>query len=392
MTEPDRSSQVPGSSSIARPEPVRVLWLIKGLGPGGAERLLVNQARVHDPRAVTLRAAFLVPWKAQLIPELESAGVTATSLDGPREWDPRWAWRLRRLVLDEGIEVVHVHSPYVAALTRVMLRTITRARRPALVCTEHNRWPRHSRLTRTANRLTLGLDDATLAVSEDVRSTMPVRRRGRVEVLVHGVDLELVRSHRGDRAAMRAELGLADDEVAVCTVANFRPEKAYEVMIDAAAIAVGESSRVRFFSVGQGPLEEHMRRHARDRGLDDRFTFLGYREDALSVLAACDVFTLSSRHEGLPVSLMEALALGLPVVATSVGGIPQAVTDGVEALLVPVDRPAELASAYIELARDDRRRSTMAAAAERTGDTFGIEPAERRLEALYWDLASSRRS
>ena len=371
--------------------PVRVLWLIKGLGPGGAEQLLVNQARVLDPAALAVEAAYLVPWKNHLVPALAAAGVPATCLDGPREWDLRWARRLRRQLRRRPVEVIHVHSPYVAGVTRLVVRTLPRRVRPAIVYTEHNRWPRHSRATRILNRLTMPLDDLDVAVSADVRATIPPRLARRVEVIEHGVDLEAVRTRLAHRLAVRAELEVGDDDVVVGIVANFRREKAYEVFLAAAAEAAATDDRLRFVSVGQGPLEEEMRALAVRLGLGERVRLLGYCEDAVRVMSAFDVFTLSSRHEGLPVSLMEALALGLPVVATAVGGIPEAVTDGVEGLLVPPDDPAALAAGWLALAADPKRRGAMAAAARARGDELGIGPAARRLGELYREAAAARR-
>lgn len=372
--------------------PVRILWLIKGLGPGGAEMLLINQARARNQQMVDIHAAYLVPWKNHLVTDLQELGVAVHALEGPNEWDPRWLIRLRRVIVQNNIEVVHVHSPYVAALTRLMVRTIPRGRRPGLVTTEHNRWPRHGKATRVANRLTLGLDDFTIAVSDDVRSTMPERHRNRIEVILHGVDLAQIRSFADQRAAIREELNFGDDEIVICIVANFRREKAYEVLIESAVSALAKSDKLRFVAVGQGPLEAEMRQLVRDKGISERFSILGYREDPAAVIAASDIFTLSSRHEGLPVSIMEALALAKPVVATDVGGIPQAITNGESGVLVPADSPQLLAAAYLNLATDPKLRATMARAAGQAGDRFGITPAQRRLEEIYLYLADKRRA
>ena len=288
---------------------------------------------------------------------------------------------------------MHVHSPYAAVVARAVLRTLPPGRRPALVSTEHNRWPRHDRWTRTANRLTHALDDADLAVSADVRATMPPRHQARTEVLAHGVDLDAVRATAGQRPAVRRELGADDGDVVVVTVANLRREKALDVLLAAAAevLAGPLGSRTRFALVGQGPLADELARRHAELGLGDRFRLLGYRPDAPAVLAAGDVFCLSSRHEGRPVALMEALALGLPVVATAVGGVPDAVAGDDElAVLVPPDRPDLLAEALTAVIGDDGRRAAMARAAARAGDDVGIEPAQRHLEALYRRLADQR--
>jgi glycosyltransferase involved in cell wall biosynthesis len=384
-------TQSPDRETSDEDEPVRVLWLIKGLGPGGAEQLLVNQAKVRDTDRFDYQAAYLVPWKHHLTAELADAGVGTTCLDGPKEWDLRWAWRLRRHLATEPVDVVHNHSPYVAAVTRLLVRTLPKDRRPALVYTEHNRWPRHARATRLLNRLTFGLDDAQLSVSDDVRDTIPPNLARAVETLVHGVVLDDVRAASAARPEVRAELGITDDEVVVGIVANFRKEKAYGDWLAAAGRALETSDvPLRFVSVGQGPLEDEMRAHHAELGLGDRVLLLGYRDDAVRVMSAFDVFSLASLHEGLPVSLMDALALGLPVVATAVGGIPQAVTDGVEAVLVPPQQPGPLADAMVAVAADPERRAAMSEAALARSEAFDIAAATRHLEAVYARTAAAR--
>src|SRR5438445_63662 len=210
-----------------RRQRIRVLWLTKGLGPGGAERLLVSSAAIVDRDRFELRAAYLLPWKDHLVGRLAELGVPAACLDGRRELDPRWVGRLRDLVRAEDIDVVHVPSPLAAALARPARRLLPR------------------------------------------------------------------------------------------------------------------------------------------RGLGERFRFLGYREDPIRVLVAADIFCLSSRLEGLPIALLEAMAAGLPVVATRVGGVPTVVTDGMEGRLVPAGDPSALAAAVAELLDPTLRAGAAAAAAER---------------------------
>ena len=362
----------------------RVLWLIKGLGPGGAEQLLVNQARGHDAARFDIRCAYLVPWKHHQVAPLEATGVPVVLLDGARDWDLRWAWRLRRLLVDDPVDVVHNHSPLVAAVCRLLVRTLPGSVRPALVYTEHNNWARHNRWTRLANQLTYRLDDYTLAVSADVVASIPERLRGRVHVLVHGIVLEEVAAARRQREAVRAELGIAEDAVVGGNGANFRREKDYPTLLEAARRALTASEvPLRFVSVGQGPLEAEMRALHASMGLGDRFVLLGYRDDAVRVMSAFDVFTLTSRHEGLPVALMDACALGLPTVATAVGGIPQVITDGVEGILVEPGDLDALADGYVAVASDPERRAEMGEAASKAAGQVDIAVAQEQLERIY---------
>jgi len=371
-------------------EPIRVLWLTKGLGPGGAERLMVSFAALADRERFDLRAAYLLPWKEHLVSGLAQLGVPAICLDGRREVDPRWVYRLVRLVRAARIDLVHGHSPMVAALARPSLRALPHRDRPALMGTEHNLWSSHHPATRWANRLTLPLEDITIAVSDEVRASMPPRLAERTEVVIHGVDVDAIASRRGERSAARAELGVGHDELLVVTVANLRAQKDYPTMLEAARRLADAGEPVRFMSVGQGPLAVELATERDRLGLGGRFRFLGYREDPVRVLAAADVFCLSSRFEGLPISLLEAMAAGLPVVGTGVGGIASVVTDGREGRLVPPGNPAALAAALAEMREPDVRARYAAAAGERAL-AFGIDRAVQRQQALYEQLAGRRR-
>jgi glycosyltransferase involved in cell wall biosynthesis len=291
--------------------------------------------------------------------------------------------RLRRLS-GRGFDIVHTHSPAVAAALRPVVRSTRR--RPALVHTEHNLWSSFGRITRAANRATLPLDDLHLAVSDEVRESMSPRAQSRTRVVVHGVPVDDLNGRRGERAARRSALGLIDDDIVVTTVANMRWTKDYPSLLRAAVAVTALHPKVRFLAAGQGPLENDVRAEVERLGLGDRFRVLGYVDDAAAVLSASDVFVLASQVEGLPIALLEAMAMGLPVVATRVGGTPQVVTDGVEGLLVPPGRPDELATAIASLVDDAPRRQSMSAAAAERAHDFGIERAARQLEALYAEI------
>ncbi|MGH8984142.1 MAG: glycosyltransferase [Acidimicrobiia bacterium] len=368
------------------PDRIRVLWLIKGLGPGGAERLLTACAAARDRDSFDCRAAYLLPWKDRLVPELERLDVAVECLAVHDERDVRWAHSLRSMLLENPVDVVHAHSPYAAGIGRLVVRSLPRARRPRLVSTEHNAWSTFGVATRALNAVTSPLDDAVIAVSADVRDSIRGPARRRAEVVVHGVRLEQVRARGARRAQAREELGVGTDEVLVATVANYVPKKDYPNLLEAARLLAERDPSVRFCAVGQGPREQEIHELRHRLGLDELVTLTGYREDAVGVLAGADIFVLSSRFEGLPVALMEALALGLPVVATAVGGVPEAVDHGVEGLLVPPGRPDRLADAIAELAGDPVRRKEMSDAARARSADFDIERAVARIEAIYAEV------
>jgi glycosyltransferase involved in cell wall biosynthesis/GNAT superfamily N-acetyltransferase len=347
---------------------------------------MVAAATVHDRARFRFDVEYLLPWKDALVPRLEALGVRTHCLDVKDERDLRWAARLRARLLRDPVDILHAHSPYPAGIARLVVRSLPKAARPKLVYTVHNTFPSFSAPTRILNGLTYPLDDADLAVSTEVHETIWPRLRGRTEVVVHGVLLDEVRAQLAHRAEVRSELGIGAGEKVAGTIANFRRQKDYPNLLAAARLLLDRGWEGRIVAVGQGPLEAEMRALHEQLGLDDRVLLLGRRDDAVRVLGACDLFTMASDNEGLPVALMEALALGLPVACTAVGGIPEAVTDGVEGLLVPPQDPAALADAIAGITADDDRRSEMAAAARVAGERFDIRHAVARLEELYRDL------
>ncbi len=358
-----------------------VLWLVKGLGPGGAEHLMVAAAGRHDREAFAIRCAYLLPWKEQLVPALAGRGVASTCLDVRDERDLRWARRLRRLLVEHPTDILHAQSPYPAGIARLVVRTLPRSIRPRLVYTLHNTWGSFARPTRTLNGATMRWDAADLAVSEIVRSTVPERLAARTEVLIHGVDVADIRRQR-DRQGIRAEFGISDDDFVIGTVANLRAQKDYPNLLAAAASLRDRGMRFKMLTVGQGPLEAEVRAVHDRLGLGATVELLGERSDAVRVMSGCDAFVLASNNEGLPVAVMEALALGLPIVATDVGGLSEMVDD-TNGVLVPPRDPAALADALEALAADPDRRARLASGSLATAERFDIERTVTRLEAVY---------
>jgi len=369
---------------------IRVLWLIKGLDPGGAELLLTLVARLRDRARFRYEVAYTLSWRRALVDELESLGVDVHSLDGGREWNLGWTARLRQLLLTRRYDVVHVHSPYVAGFARLVVRSLPRAARPLIVSTEHTPWWGYVLPTRLLNALTYRLDDAHLVVSRAVYDSIPRWMRGGVRIVTLGVHPDRLSREGRRRQQVRRELGVGAGDVLVGTVANLRTEKRYPVLLRAARSVIDSGLPARFVAVGEGPSRARVEAEHRALGLADRFLLLGYLPHPARILAACDVFVLSSAFEGLSMAMLEAMTLGLPVVATDVGGIPECVTDGVEGLLVPPDRPDLLAGALGALIGDPERRATMGRAARRRAEGFDIAQATGDIEALYARLARER--
>jgi glycosyltransferase involved in cell wall biosynthesis len=360
-----------------------VLIVIKGLGRGGAEQLLLSGVPYLDTERFRYQFAYLLPWKDSLVPELAGAGFGVHCLDGAR--GPGWAGRLRALVRREGIGLVHAHSPVAAAGVRAVA-----GRRTRVVYTEHNLWDRYHPATWAANLATFWRNDHVFAVSETVRRSIrypgPLRLLPMppVETLHHGLDPAALPG-RG-RDGVRAELGIPEDAPVVGSVANFKAAKDHATLLRAAARVREAVPSVRFVLVGQGPLEAETRRLAGQLGLEETVVFAGFRTDATRLMAGFDAFALSSTYEGLPIALIEAMAVGCPAVVTRVGGTPEVVDDGVHGYLVPPRDPDALAAGLTRLLADRALRDGLGAAAAVRAQDFDIRKAVRRMEQVYGQL------
>jgi len=362
--------------------------LTKSLGPGGAERLIVNSVLHGTQESFGYQVAYVLSSESHLAPELARHGIPVHDLGARNDYDLRWLPRLRTLLRRERFDLVHSHLPYSAALGRLVVRSLPRAGRPRLVYTEHCDWARTALPVRALNRLTIRDDSAIIAVSEAARAALPTAVRRRAAVVVHGIDPPAATT-AAERAATKARLGAGDGQVLALTVANLRPQKGYEILLEAARSIIARGLPVTFVAAGSGPLEGELRAIHERTGLGEAFRLLGHRDDVAQLLGAADLFVLASHYEGLPLALMEAMAAAKPVVTTSVGGIPDVVVDGHNGLLVPPARPDLLADAITALAKDPARRLALGTAARETSARFDARAASSRVEACYRSILGS---
>jgi glycosyltransferase involved in cell wall biosynthesis len=372
----------------------RVLLVIKSLGRGGAERLLVSLATVGDRSAFAYEIAHVLDAEDSFVDDAEAAGTNVHRLGATSNFDLRWLATFRDLLIEGDFDIVHFHLPYTAALGRLVVASIPRRRRPVTLYTEHSLWNRTSVLVKLLNRASVGRDGALIAVSQAAYEALPASLQPRARVVVHGVDTsathEVLERRDEIRQSVRAELEVPPDDLLVVTVANLRSEKGYDVLLDTAHLVGVRGLPVRFAAAGDGSLKEELDACHRALGLGERFRFLGRRHDALDLLAAADIVVLPSHWEGLPVVLMEATGVGATIVATSVGGVPQVVQDGVNGLLVPPGRPDALADAIERLVHDPGLRRRLGSQAALGSTAFDIRRASREIEGVYRQLMHQR--
>jgi glycosyltransferase involved in cell wall biosynthesis len=177
----------------------------------------------------------------------------------------------------------------------------------------------------------------------------------------------------------------------VVAAGRLSPEKGFDVLIDAAAQVVKDHPNAGFLLFGDGPLRETLSRRIEDRGLTGRFVLGGFRTDLERLVWAADLAALSSHTEGLPVVLLEALASGLPAVATAVGGVPEVIRDGRDGFLVPPANPPALAQKIKVLLADQSLRRAMGAEGRgRVREEFSFSRSARLYADLFERLTGGR--
>ena len=372
----------------------RVLLLIKCLGYGGAERLIVDVASHRDSERFEYEVAYVLRREDSLAEAVRSTGVEVHCLGASGNWDFRWMAALRHLLVEKEFDIVHTHLPSAATLARPVVASMAKRRRPMLVYTEHSMWDKMALLVKALNRCTIGLDRALIVVSESARQSLPEPLRERARVVVHGVDLsrsEQLHSKRDLlRGDVRRELGVSPGDRLVIAVSNLRPEKGYDVLLEATRLLMSKGAPVQIVAVGRGPMRDELEARRRELGLGDRLVFLGERADALRLMAGSDVFVLASRQEGFSVALMEAASLGLPIVATAVGEIPRMFTSGVDALILAPEDPEALASAIERVVRDDVLRKRLGSSALAASSLFDVAKATKEIEGIYSEILEGR--
>jgi glycosyltransferase involved in cell wall biosynthesis len=276
-----------------------------------------------------------------------AAGLPTHDMRASAELDPRAVWRVARLVRVHAVDIVHMHTSH--AHTFGVLGGLLRRHTKLVVSRRVDFSIRRGIGSALKYRLPV---DRYIAVSEAIKRVL-VRdgiRPELVSVVHSGVDLS--RFGRYERRDHRAEFGLADDTPVIGNIAALADHKGHRYLLDAVPLVLERHPEARFFICGEGELWDDLHAQRARLGLDREVTFTGFRRDVPSLLEFFDVFAMSSHLEGLNTSILDALAMRKPVVATNAGGIPEIVRDGQTGLLVPPRDPPSLAQAICRLIDD----------------------------------------
>lgn len=367
---------------------MRILHTECSTGLGGQELRIVSEAAGMAKRGHAVVLA--VSPESALRGLAERRGLQVEPLAMSRRRFLPLIGELLALINRQAIQVVNTHGSLDSWTASVAGRLA--GHKPVVIRTRHKSTPvsptwRHRLLYGT-------LPHAVITTGEAVRRAL-VQGLGlepaRVVSIPTGVDLERFAPAKADPAVRRA-LGLSPGHFVAGTIAFLRGYKGVDALVEAAPLVVRGCDEARVLIVGDGPEGTRLDRQIEALGLKDHVRRAGFRDDVPALLAAVDVVVVPSRaDEGLPQALSQAMAMERPVVATSVGAIPEVVEDGVTGLLVPPGDPQALARAILRLAGDPALRERLGRAArERIVQEHGLDRMLDRTEDLYESLLRDR--
>lgn len=369
---------------------ITVLHIAESGGWAGGETYLLLLARHLDRER--FRLIVVAPGPGALMESLRAEGVETHVLDMDPLGSLAPLFRIRNFLCEQQPDILQSHG----ARTNVYARLAGRlAETRAIVSTVHNslydypigrikKW-----LYLVCDRLTAPLADRTLCVAESHRQEL-INRYGlppdRVVTIPNGVDIKRFQPTQRNRC-LREELAISEDAPVIGIVGRLTDQKGHVYLLKALSLLLAKFPALRCLVVGDGELREELQKLAVDLGLTEHCIFLGVRQDIPEVLAAMDLLVLPSLSEGMPYAALEGMAMGKPVVATAVNGVPELIQDGVTGLLVPRKDPVALAKAIEAVLANPHMAASFRLAARRLVEqTYSIEGWIEQMESLYESL------
>jgi glycosyltransferase involved in cell wall biosynthesis len=364
------------------PKRVRVVEILAtGTSGGAQEHVFGLMSRLDETR---YEASVVSLSAGSAVRKLQRHGFDVTVIDDPDDDGAVRALTAHLAAVRPDVIHTHMYRADVVGTRASIALAEAGLRRPYVVSTVHSSRVRSAEDRDLLRRLTPHMDQL-IAVSRSIeRKIADEHRTGApVKLIYNGVDLERY-DHQEPCCTLRDEYGMEPGSSIVGVVARLEPEKGHQTLIEAWPHVLREVPDAYLLIVGEGSRRDFLEQWAAAHKVAHRVVFTGRRDDIPAVTAALDVAVLPSWREAQGLSVLEAMALSRPVVASDVGGIPEMIQDGVTGLLVPQDNPVALAAAIVRLLKDHALADTLARAAhDLVHDRFCIELMVKAIEQIY---------
>lgn len=363
-----------------------ILHIIDTTGPGGAETVFIDLATNLPPDQY--HSVVVIRGRGWVYEELCRRGVTPILLEAKGSFNWRYLKALTSLIRRERVDLIQSHllgsNVYSALAGLITRKPVVATFHGAVDIGERERLPGLK-----FGAINLGAS-SIVAVSDSLRENIVNRtplRSHKTSVIYNGINT--ADFNRPPADALRRQMGWHADDMIIGSLGNIRPAKAYDVLLRAAALLKDRTPRFRFVIAGQGKggLYEDLLKLKAELGLDDTVHFLGFNDNPAEFLSNLDLFLLSSSSEGFSIATIQAMAAGLPVIATRSGGPEEIITHAETGWLVPVGNPEAITQAIETLSADRDLRTTMARKGQQHARlTFDIHAMLSAYQRIYESL------
>ncbi len=370
---------------------ITILYVFAALPVGGAEQVLVTEVEGLDKTRYTPLVCVLSE-KGPIGEMIEKMGIPVIPLFRMKKnrFDYGIIRDLKRVMVQEKVSIVHTHLYDGGKYGRLAARL---AKVPVVIHTIHNIYVKRRSKHHLINWCLSFFTDRIIAVSGAVKESV-VRydhiRPEKIQVLYNGIDLS-----QGDLALdrddVRSSLGIKHQDVVIGVIARLEEQKGHQVLLEALSLIPDLPTNLKVLIVGDGKLRLSLEEETKKRGLSSRVVFLGTRKPIFPILKALDLFLLPSLWEGFSIALLEALAMGVPVIATKVGGAEEVITSGQQGLLIPPGEAHSLAAAIGEAwLHRDRFLRMAELGKEKVRQNFSKERHLTLLQDLYQEVLAEK--
>ena len=367
---------------------INVLELTTTLEVGGTEKMIYYLARGLDKKKFNVTVACLTCGGA-IADELRRAGIDVHPLCMKSKFDVGIIYSLYSLIKEKKVDLLHTYLFHANLLGRIVGKL---AGVPVIISSERT-MGYEGKHRKVMNRITSPLATAFTANSHAVKNFMVEEIRlpeEKINVIYNGVDLEMFEL-KVEKEKMRKSLGVEREDMVCVTVARLDVLKGVSYLIKAARKVVEEKPNTRFLIVGDGPLKKELKKLSNRLGLDEHVFFLGLRHDIPEILKSSDIFILPSVWEGLPNAVLEAMAAGLPIVATKTAGVPELVSEGETGFLAEPKNPDALAETIIRsLSHKEKLEEMGRIGRKRVEEFFSLEKMIKENELFYEGLIKEK--
>lgn len=348
--------------------------------------LLPETLKIHDTQKFEFQYLYFLPWKDQMVEEIKQAGGNVICISADNNLSLLLKYKeVATYCKNNKIDLIHSHLPWSGFLSRLVFKKTG----IPVVYTEHNIQERYHIATRKLNAFTFNWQSKAIGVSAAVSRSINegINPNIPVQTLLNGVNTE--KFNRDDKAAIKIkkEYNIPQDALVIGNLAVFREQKDLVSWVKAFKIINKSFPDVYGLLVGAGPKEEEIKSLVKTNGLEERIILPGLQTNTFDYLSAMDIFMMSSKFEGLPIALLEAMSIGCAIVSTKAGGVAEVVRNETDGILSEVGDFDSLAKSCTQLLNNPIRREEMQKAARvRVVESFSLATMVEELENCYISL------